>query len=112
MLEDFGVCELADLLSDVPEGHLETSGEGSQLIIALPKKNRSADEIIRTKRFGREVADLLHECDKYSLPFTSFRVSTHFYCFHVVRLYIEYGLNLKISRSFISSSFWTSMSIV
>ena len=52
-LEDFGVCELADLLSDVPEGnkrykflliflgHLETCGEGTNLLIALPKKNRS-----------------------------------------------------------------------
>ena len=76
-MEDFGVCDLADLLSDVPEGHLETSGDGPNLVIALPKKNRSQDEIMRTKRFGREVADLLRDCDRFSLPFTSFVPSYH-----------------------------------
>ena len=68
---------MADLLSDVPEGHLETSGDGPNLVIALPKKNRSQDEIMRTKRFGREVADLLRDCDRFSLPFTSFVPSYH-----------------------------------
>lgn len=69
---DFGVCDLADLLSDVPEGHLETNGEGPDLLISLPKKNRTSDEIQRTKKFGSEVAELLCECDKFSLPFTAF----------------------------------------
>ena len=32
---------------------------------------------MRTKRFGREVADLLRDCDKFSLPFTSFVPSYH-----------------------------------
>ena len=32
---------------------------------------------MRTKRFGREVADLLRDCDRFSLPFTSFVPSYH-----------------------------------
>ena len=76
-MDDFGVCELSDLLSDVPEGHLETTGEGPNLVISLPKKNRTADEISRTKKFGKEVAELLRDCDKYSLPFTAFVPSYH-----------------------------------
>ena len=32
---------------------------------------------MRTKRFGREVADLLRDCEKFSLPFTSFVPSYH-----------------------------------
>lgn len=76
-LDDFGVCELSDLLSDVPEGHLETTGEGPSLVISLPKKNRTVEEVQRTKKFGREVAELLRDCDKFSLPFTAFVPSYH-----------------------------------
>ena len=96
-MEDFGVCDLADLLSDVPEGHLETSGDGPNLVIALPKKNRSQDEIMRTKRFGREVADLLRDCDRFSLPFTSFVPSYHHHFGRQCRLRSVYYHHLFLS---------------
>ena len=98
-LEDFGVCDLADLLSDVPEGHLETSGDGPNLVIALPKKNRSQDEIMRTKRFGREVADLLRDCDRFSLPFTSFVPSYHHHFGRQCRLRSVYDHELFFARA-------------
>ena len=101
-MEDFGVCDLADLLSDVPEGHLETSGDGPNLVIALPKKNRSQDEIMRTKRFGREVADLLRDCDRFSLPFTSFVPSYHHHFGRQCRLrsvYYNFFHSNRLGRS-------------
>ena len=42
---------------------METTGEGPSLIISLPKKNRTSDEMQRTRKFGREVAELLRDCE-------------------------------------------------
>ena len=95
-MDDFGVCDLSDLLSDVPEGHLETYGDWPNQVISLPKKHRTVEEVQRTKKFGREVAELLRDCDKYSLPFTAFVPSYHHYFGRQCRL-SNYGFT-KVRR--------------
>lgn len=76
-LRDYGVSVLADLLDDIPEGHICTTGEGDNIVLSLPLRERSAEEKERTSQFAREVIKILRNRPHYRMPFTEFVPAYH-----------------------------------
>lgn len=53
---DYGVCEIEDILSEVSENTVVmTTINGGDKMIAIPKREQTAEEIERTKQFAFEV---------------------------------------------------------
>ena len=53
---DYGVCEIEDILSEVSENTVVvTVINGGDKMIAIPKREQTAEEIERTKQFAVEV---------------------------------------------------------
>jgi hypothetical protein len=59
---DYGLGSLTDLLANVPENtvvvsqvHGGDASSGEDVMIAVPKREQTPDEIERTKKFSREV---------------------------------------------------------
>lgn len=59
---DYGVCEIEDILSKVSENTVVvTTINGGDKIIAIPKREQTAEEIERTKQFAVEVRKIYIE---------------------------------------------------
>uniref|UniRef100_UPI00398F5C47 meiosis regulator and mRNA stability factor 1 isoform X2 n=1 Tax=Pristiophorus japonicus TaxID=55135 RepID=UPI00398F5C47 len=54
---DYGVCELADLLSEIPDTTICVSRQDEDTVISIPKRERTPEEIERTKQFAKEVLE-------------------------------------------------------
>lgn len=53
---DYGVCDIEDILGEVSENTVVvTPMEGGDKMIAIPKREQTAEEIERTKLFAKEV---------------------------------------------------------
>lgn len=53
---DYGVCEMEDILNEVSENTVVvTTVNGGDKMIAIPKREQTAEEIERTKQFAVEV---------------------------------------------------------
>jgi len=56
---DYGVCDIEDILGEVSENTVVvTPMEGDDKMIAIPKREQTAEEIERTKLFAKEVRNL------------------------------------------------------
>lgn len=57
---DYGLCEFRDMMGEVSENTVvvTTQGDGD-LIISIPKREQTLEEIVKTKQFAGEVRNLL-----------------------------------------------------
>ncbi|KAJ6657542.1 hypothetical protein lerEdw1_002255 [Lerista edwardsae] len=74
---EYGVCELVDLISEIPDSTVCLSQQESETVICIPKRERTKEEIERTKQFSKEVVDLLRHQPYFRMPFNKFIPSYH-----------------------------------
>ncbi|XP_077379253.1 meiosis regulator and mRNA stability factor 1 isoform X2 [Festucalex cinctus] len=74
---DYGTCDLKDLLSEIPDTTITTTHHDNDTVISVPKRERTADEMERTKHFGKEVIDLLRHQPHCRMPFSKFIPTYH-----------------------------------
>ncbi|XP_046671774.1 meiosis regulator and mRNA stability factor 1-like isoform X1 [Homalodisca vitripennis] len=74
---DYGLCYLEDLLSQLSANIVLVSGEGSELTIAIPKREQTPEEIERTKQFASQVIELLSHTPQCSMEFAKFIPAYH-----------------------------------
>lgn len=56
---EYGLCSLEDLLDEVPENTVVISKASNVITIMIPKREQTAEEIIRTRQFASEVSRFL-----------------------------------------------------
>ncbi|XP_006892736.1 PREDICTED: meiosis arrest female protein 1 isoform X2 [Elephantulus edwardii] len=74
---EYGVCELIDILSEIPDTTVFLSQQDSEMVICIPRRERTQDEIERTKQFSKDVVDLLRHQPHFRMPFNKFIPSYH-----------------------------------
>ncbi|XP_030206425.1 meiosis regulator and mRNA stability factor 1, partial [Gadus morhua] len=74
---DYGVCELMDLLNEMPETTVTLTRQDTHLVISVPKRERTPEEMERTKQFGKEVVDLLRHQPHCRMAFSKFIPTYH-----------------------------------
>ncbi|XP_053131872.1 meiosis regulator and mRNA stability factor 1 isoform X2 [Hemicordylus capensis] len=74
---EYGVCELIDLISEIPDTTICLSQQDSETVICIPKRERTKEEIEKTKQFSKEVVDLLRHQPYFRMPFSKFIPSYH-----------------------------------
>uniref|UniRef100_A0A8C7ZR78 Meiosis regulator and mRNA stability factor 1 n=1 Tax=Oryzias sinensis TaxID=183150 RepID=A0A8C7ZR78_9TELE len=74
---DYGTCDLMDLLAEIPDTTITISHQSSDTVISVPKRERTTEEVERTKQFGKEVVDLLRHQPHCRMPFSKFIPTYH-----------------------------------
>ncbi|KAM4632640.1 meiosis regulator and mRNA stability factor 1 [Discoglossus pictus] len=74
---EYGVCELVDIVSEIPDTTICVSQQEDEIVISIPKRERTPEEIERTKQFSKEVVDLLRHQPHFRMPFNKFIPSYH-----------------------------------
>lgn len=74
---DYGVCELMDLLKEIPDMTITITYQDADTVISVPKRERTSEEIDRTKQFGKEVVDLLRHQPHCRMLFSKFIPTYH-----------------------------------
>ncbi|KAI4890075.1 hypothetical protein NFI96_025086 [Prochilodus magdalenae] len=74
---DYGMCDLMDLLTEIPDTTITITQQDSDTVISVPKRERTPDEVERTKQFGKEVVDLLRHQPHFRMPFSKFIPTYH-----------------------------------
>ncbi|XP_068278289.1 meiosis regulator and mRNA stability factor 1 isoform X3 [Nyctibius grandis] len=74
---EYGVCELSDIISEIPDTTICLSQQDNEMVICIPKRERTQEEIERTKQFSKEVVDLLRHQPHFRMPFNKFIPSYH-----------------------------------
>nr|XP_036848045.1 meiosis regulator and mRNA stability factor 1 isoform X1 [Manis javanica]XP_036848046.1 meiosis regulator and mRNA stability factor 1 isoform X2 [Manis javanica] len=74
---EYGVCELIDIISEIPDTTICLSQQDNEMVICIPKRERTQDEIERTKQFSKDVVDLLRHQPHFRMPFNKFIPSYH-----------------------------------
>ncbi|XP_057194060.1 meiosis regulator and mRNA stability factor 1 isoform X1 [Triplophysa rosa] len=74
---DYGMCDLMDLLAEIPDTTITISLQESDTLISVPKRERTAEEAERTRQFGKEVVDLLRHQPHFRMAFSKFIPTYH-----------------------------------
>uniref|UniRef100_A0A8C6R2J1 Meiosis regulator and mRNA stability factor 1 n=1 Tax=Nannospalax galili TaxID=1026970 RepID=A0A8C6R2J1_NANGA len=74
---EYGVCELIDIVSEIPDTTICLSQQDNDMVICIPRRERTQDEIERTKQFSKDVVDLLRHQPHFRMPFNKFIPSYH-----------------------------------
>ncbi|XP_077131239.1 meiosis regulator and mRNA stability factor 1 isoform X3 [Ranitomeya variabilis] len=74
---EYGACELVDIVSEIPDTTICVSQQENEIVISIPKRERTPEEIERTKQFSKEVVDLLRHQPHFRMPFNKFIPSYH-----------------------------------
>ncbi|XP_020797596.2 meiosis regulator and mRNA stability factor 1 isoform X2 [Boleophthalmus pectinirostris] len=74
---DYGVCDLMDLLNEIPDTTITITHQDPDTVISVPKRERTSEEIDRTKQFGKEVVDLLRHQPHCRMLFSKFIPTYH-----------------------------------
>ncbi|KAM5152310.1 meiosis regulator and mRNA stability factor 1 isoform 2-T2 [Mantella aurantiaca] len=74
---EYGVCELVDIVSEIPDTTICVTQQDNEVVISIPKRERTPEEIERTKQFAKEVVDLLRHQPYFRMPFNKFIPSYH-----------------------------------
>ncbi|KAM7009858.1 meiosis regulator and mRNA stability factor 1 isoform 1-T1 [Tautogolabrus adspersus] len=74
---DYGICDLMDLLTEIPDTTITITHQDKDTVISVPKRERTMDEMERTKQFGKEVVDLLRHQPHCRMPFSKFIPTYH-----------------------------------
>ncbi|XP_015788232.1 meiosis regulator and mRNA stability factor 1 [Tetranychus urticae] len=83
-IENYGVCCVTDILVDVWEGTVviikpEGISDSDQIILEIPRKERTSEEIERTKYLIRDIIELFQSTPTLSMPFSKFIPTYHHY---------------------------------
>ncbi|XP_012256062.2 meiosis regulator and mRNA stability factor 1 isoform X2 [Athalia rosae] len=93
---DYGVCAIEDILGEVSENTVVvTNYNTNDKIIAIPKREQTAEEIERTKQFATEVVELLSHAPQCRMLFNKFVPSYHHHFGHQCRV-SDYGFTKLI----------------
>ncbi|XP_072760485.1 meiosis regulator and mRNA stability factor 1 isoform X2 [Anoplolepis gracilipes] len=93
---DYGVCNIEDILGEVSENTVVvTSIEGGDKMIAIPKREQTAEEMERTRLFAKEVVELLQHAPQCRMLFNKFVPSYHHHFGHQCRV-SDYGFTKLI----------------
>lgn len=76
-IADYGVCYIEDMLSEIPDTTVVVSGVGKDMIMAIPRREQTREEMERMKQFALEVVDLLRHSPRCRMPFSKFIPSYH-----------------------------------
>ncbi|XP_077101697.1 meiosis regulator and mRNA stability factor 1 isoform X3 [Siphateles boraxobius] len=74
---DYGMCDLMDLLAEIPDTTITVTQQDCDTLIAVPKRERTPEEVERTRQFGKEVVDLLRHQPHFRMPFSKFIPTYH-----------------------------------
>uniref|UniRef100_A0A8C6LG29 Meiosis regulator and mRNA stability factor 1 n=1 Tax=Nothobranchius furzeri TaxID=105023 RepID=A0A8C6LG29_NOTFU len=74
---DYGVCDLMDLLTEIPDTTITIAQQETDAVISVPKRDRTVEEMERTKQFGKEVVDLLRHQPRFRMSFSKFIPTYH-----------------------------------
>ncbi|KAL6110521.1 marf1 [Pungitius sinensis] len=74
---DYGTCDLMDLLTEIPDTTITLTHQDMDTVISVPKRERTVDEMERTKQFGKEVVDLLRHQPHCRMAFSKFIPTYH-----------------------------------
>ncbi|XP_063136995.1 meiosis regulator and mRNA stability factor 1-like isoform X1 [Rattus norvegicus] len=74
---EYGVCDLIDIISEIPDTTICLSQQDDNMVICIRKRERTQDEIERTKQFSKDVVDLLRHQPHFRMPFNKFIPSYH-----------------------------------
>ncbi|KAJ8037600.1 Meiosis regulator and mRNA stability factor 1 [Holothuria leucospilota] len=74
---EYGLCSLLDLIHELPQGLVEVQGEGEDTHLLIPKREQTDEEMIKCKKFGREVVELLSREPHHSISFSRFIPAYH-----------------------------------
>ena len=74
---DYGVCDLEDLLLEISETSVVLTTIEDELMVAIPKREQTLDEVERTHQFAQECVELLRHAPDCRLPFNKFIPSYH-----------------------------------
>uniref|UniRef100_UPI003AB1082E meiosis regulator and mRNA stability factor 1 n=1 Tax=Centroberyx gerrardi TaxID=166262 RepID=UPI003AB1082E len=74
---DYGICDLMDLLAEIPDTTITITQQDTDTVISVPKRERTVEEMERTKQFGKEVVDLLRHQPHCRMPFSKFIPTYH-----------------------------------
>ncbi|XP_043969596.1 meiosis regulator and mRNA stability factor 1 isoform X5 [Gambusia affinis] len=74
---DYGVCDLMDLLAEIPDTTITITNQTTDTVISVPKRERTVEEMERTKQFAKEVVDLLRHQPHCRMPFSKFIPTYH-----------------------------------
>ncbi|KAJ8664397.1 hypothetical protein QAD02_006059 [Eretmocerus hayati] len=96
-VSDYGVCELDDILCEVSENTVVVTScnSGKDRLIAIPKREQTAEEIERTRQFATEVIELLKHAPQQRMLFNKFVPSYHHHFGHQCRV-ADYGFTKLI----------------
>ncbi|XP_019616730.1 PREDICTED: meiosis arrest female protein 1 homolog [Branchiostoma belcheri] len=94
-VRDYGVCEVQDLLCELPENTVEINNTEDNTVISLPRREQTPEEVERTKRFAREVVELLRRQPHCRMPFNKFIPAYHHHFSRQCRL-SDYGFSKLI----------------
>ncbi|XP_018313863.1 meiosis arrest female protein 1 homolog isoform X4 [Mycetomoellerius zeteki] len=93
---DYGVCDIEDILGEVSENTVVvTPMEANDKMIAIPKREQTAEEMERTKLFAKEVVELLQHAPQCRMLFNKFVPSYHHHFGHQCRV-SDYGFTKLI----------------
>ncbi|XP_060522951.1 meiosis regulator and mRNA stability factor 1 isoform X2 [Cylas formicarius] len=87
---EYGLCTFVDLLREMGENTLVLRETCDGLMIAVPKREQTAEEAARTKQFAREAVDLLKHTPYYTMLFNKFVPAYHHHFGHQCRV-SDYG---------------------
>ncbi|XP_023277796.1 meiosis regulator and mRNA stability factor 1 isoform X1 [Seriola lalandi dorsalis] len=74
---DYGICDLMDLMTEIPETTITITHHTTDTVISVPKRERTVEEMERTKQFAKEVVDLLRHQPHCRMPFSKFIPTYH-----------------------------------
>ncbi|XP_041435082.1 meiosis regulator and mRNA stability factor 1 isoform X2 [Xenopus laevis] len=74
---EYGVCDLVDIVSEIPDTTICILQQDSESVISIPKRERTPEEVERTKQFSKEVVDLVRHQPHFRMPFNKFIPSYH-----------------------------------
>merc|ERR1719219_3222592 len=78
---DYGVCEIEDMISDVSETSVvittENNDGADDVMISIPKREQTNEEVSRTHKFAGECIELLRHVPECRLNFNKFIPAYH-----------------------------------
>ena len=92
---DYGVFDIEDLLTEVGETTVIITRSGSEVTVAIPKREQTAEEIERTRLFAVEVVELLRHSPQCRMQFNRFIPAYHHHFGRQCRV-ADYGFSKLI----------------
>ncbi|GLH10689.1 Limkain-b1 [Gryllus bimaculatus] len=80
IVNNYGVCDVMDLLSNFPDASIVVSPVNEpqdDMLIAIPKREQTPEEIEKTKQFAAEVITLLRHVPNCTMRFNKFIPAHH-----------------------------------